>query len=59
MKRTCLAEAVKKAASASKKIPCRSLFRISKARGAALSELGKLCDRQGIKITRCQLGCFG
>ncbi len=54
-------EAVKKAAvgeAGEKKISCKRLFTIAEETGTKHSVLGKTCDREGIRITACQLGCF-
>ena len=42
-----------------KKLACAQAFKISKEHGIALKDIRKLCDENGIKIYRCQLGCFG
>ena len=59
--KTKLVEAVKKAASGKngrQKIACRKLFQVAESQDAKLSVLGKICDLEGIRIVRCQLGCF-
>lgn len=39
-------------------LPCAEAFAIAERLAAPLSEIGRVCDEQGVKITRCQLGCF-
>jgi hypothetical protein len=52
-----LALLVRKAARGGK-ISCERLLRLARETNAAPAELGKICDEEGIKIRRCQLGCF-
>jgi hypothetical protein len=40
------------------KLPCAKAFVIQELHGLGLKEIGKICDDNKIKITRCQLGCF-
>ncbi len=40
------------------KISCKSAHKIADDTGCLLSEIGDLCNRLGIKIAGCQLGCF-
>ncbi|MDD5656729.1 MAG: hypothetical protein PHF00_05685 [Elusimicrobia bacterium] len=49
--------AVKRAARRGK-VSCARLLKLAEAIGAAPAALGKICDREGIKIVRCRLGCF-
>ena len=39
-------------------LACAAAFRISAESGAALSEIGRACNEERIKIIGCQLGCF-
>ncbi|MCX5771408.1 MAG: hypothetical protein NTZ09_14230 [Candidatus Hydrogenedentes bacterium] len=39
-------------------LACAAAFRISAETGGALSEIGRTCNQEGIKIIGCQLGCF-
>jgi len=41
-----------------KKISCEKAHHISKMKNVALSEIGALCNEEGIRIIKCQLGCF-
>ncbi len=41
-----------------KKLPCKKAFEIAGAHSVPLIEIGKCCNRAGIKISGCQLGCF-
>jgi len=40
------------------KLPCEAARLISRETGVALSEIGAACERAGVKIVQCQLGCF-
>lgn len=40
------------------RLTCAQAFTICAEHGIALQELGLICDRAGIKISACQLGCF-
>jgi hypothetical protein len=40
-------------------IDCRDALAIAARLGVPPSQVGRLCDRAGIKIANCQLGCFG
>jgi len=37
---------------------CEKAHNISKANNVSLSEIGKLCNVEKIRIKKCQLGCF-
>jgi len=41
-----------------KKLTCAAAFRLAAEHGVQVREIGKACNRTGIKIARCQLGCF-
>lgn len=40
------------------RLPCAAAFRLAKRHGVSVGRIGRLCDRAGIRIRRCQLGCF-
>jgi hypothetical protein len=40
------------------KLPCATAFQIAKEMKVSIKEIGETCNRQGIKIRSCQLGCF-
>ncbi len=40
------------------KLPCSKAFQISKEFKVAPKEIGEICNRLGIKVSSCQLGCF-
>jgi hypothetical protein len=40
------------------KLPCAIAFQIAKEMKVSIKEIGEICNRQGIKIRSCQLGCF-
>ena len=40
-------------------IECAMALGLAKKHRAKAAEIGAICDEQKIKITRCQLGCFG
>ena len=37
---------------------CPRAFELAEQLGVEVSEIGRLCNREGIKIAQCQLGCF-
>lgn len=39
-------------------MPCPRAFELAEQLGVEVSEIGRLCTREGIKIAQCQLGCF-
>ncbi len=39
-------------------MPCARAFELSRKYSVTVSEIGESCNREGIKIVRCQLGCF-
>ena len=39
-------------------LSCVQAVRLSKEHDISLKEIGETCDRLGIKIIECQLGCF-
>lgn len=42
-----------------RKLTCAEAFEIAQEFGVEVIEVGRVCNRQGIKIRKCQLGCFG
>jgi hypothetical protein len=40
-------------------IDCRDALALAARLGVAPARVGRACDREGIKIVRCRLGCFG
>ena len=41
-----------------KTLPCAKAFELSEKYGIPLKDIGAWCTDNGIKISRCQLGCF-
>ena len=41
-----------------KVLPCTKAFELSEKFGISLKDIGEYCTGNGIKISRCQLGCF-
>ncbi len=41
-----------------KRMPCAVAFELAENYPVTLMEIGKACNRMGIKIVGCQLGCF-
>ncbi len=41
------------------KIPCPVCFQIADVFGISKQEMGKILNEMKIKISQCQLGCFG
>jgi len=42
----------------SAELPCAEAFAIAERLAVPVAEVGRACDEQHVKITRCQLGCF-
>jgi len=40
------------------KLPCPVAFKIAKELKVAPKDVGETCNKIGIKISDCQLGCF-
>jgi hypothetical protein len=40
------------------KLPCAVAFQIAKELKVTPKEIGDACNRLGIKVRSCQLGCF-
>jgi len=41
-----------------KMLPCAKAFDLSEKFGIPLKDIGTYCSDNGIRISRCQLGCF-
>jgi len=41
------------------KLACAEALRLAAELGVRPSEIGRVCNERGVRITRCQLGCFG
>jgi len=41
-----------------KKLACAQAFELANEFQVEVSEIGRICNRQKIKICKCQLGCF-
>lgn len=41
-----------------KRIRCETAFRLAEENGVTPGEVGDICNRAGVKIVACQLGCF-
>ena len=41
-----------------KKLSCAEAFKLARECGAEIIEIGRICNRQHIRICNCQLGCF-
>jgi len=39
-------------------LPCERAFRLARESGLDPGRIGKICNREKIRIVRCQLGCF-
>ena len=40
------------------KLPCKRAFQLAEDHNLSLKEIGDTCNKEGIKIINCQLGCF-
>ncbi len=40
------------------RLSCAQACALSEQNGISLEEIGLICDRAGIKISACRLGCF-
>jgi len=40
------------------KLTCPTAFKIAEEQGINLLDIAKICNEDGIKICKCQLGCF-
>ena len=41
-----------------KKLRCADIFELAQQFGVKAIEIGRICNRNKIKICKCQLGCF-
>ena len=41
-----------------RQLTCAEAFKLAKENGAAISEIGHICNQNKIRICKCQLGCF-
>ena len=41
-----------------KKLNCADAFELAREFQAEIIEVGRICNRQDIRICKCQLGCF-
>ena len=39
-------------------LTCMQAFHLSEKHGISLKDIGTICNNLGIKIRKCQLGCF-
>jgi len=61
MKAEELAKIIEEAAidrDGAKRLPCARAFEVAENYPVTLMEIGESCNRLGIKIIGCQLGCF-
>jgi len=58
MDRKKLEEVVKKKAKDGK-LPCAVCFNIAEEFGISKREMGEILNEMNVKISQCQLGCFG
>ena len=42
----------------SKKLTCSEAFELAQEFETEIIEIGRICNGQGIRICKCQLGCF-
>ncbi len=41
-----------------KKLTCAEAFELARKLDVEIFEIGRICNREKIKIRKCQLGCF-
>lgn len=41
-----------------RQLTCAEAFKLAKENEAAISEIGRICNQNKIRICKCQLGCF-
>ena len=41
------------------KLTCTAAFQIAATSPATLTDVGRVCNENDVRITKCQLGCFG
>ena len=42
-----------------KKLACAKAFELAEEFEVEVIEIGRICNRQNVRIHKCQLGCFG
>ena len=47
-----------KASLVNGRLPCAAAFKIARQLNVTTKEIGEACNRLGVKISSCQLGCF-
>ena len=47
-----------KAAATDGKLPCAAALKLAAALGVTAGKIGAAADEAGVRIARCQLGCF-
>jgi hypothetical protein len=52
-------EAAVKEAAEEGRVPCARALKLARQQGVSPRRIGKACNRAGVKIVDCQLGCFG
>jgi len=45
-------------ADGKKQLSCAEAFEIARELGVKIREVGRICNREKIRIRNCQLGCF-
>ncbi len=45
-------------ANGKKKLACAEAFELAQEFGTEIIEIGRICNRQNVRICKCQLGCF-
>ena len=55
---TRLIETLKTQAGDETRLACAEAFKIARDLDVPLADLGRTCDELGIKMMKCQLGCF-
>ena len=58
MDRKKLEEVIKKKAKDGK-LPCAVCFNVAEEFGISKKEMGKVLNEMKVRISQCQLGCFG
>jgi hypothetical protein len=41
-----------------KTLTCAEAFQLAAETGAELIQIGRICNEQGIRLCKCQIGCF-
>jgi hypothetical protein len=45
-------------ADSRKKLTCAEAFQLAQEFSVQVIEVGRICNKHGIRISKCQLGCF-